>query len=103
MGVFRILLVLAVVFPQSIALAGHAKPEKWYQEKWCSGRGRMEVVMPDKTWCDCLTRHNAVEFDFGKKWAEAIGQSLHYARHTGRRAGIVLKSSAKRTGDIGAD
>jgi hypothetical protein len=31
-----------------------------------------------------------VEFDFGTKWAEAIGQSLYYSLQTGKRAGIGL-------------
>jgi hypothetical protein len=31
-----------------------------------------------------------VEFDWAEKWAEAVGQSLHYARMTGKRPGIVL-------------
>lgn len=38
----------------------------------------------------CLTTKNAIEFDFGKKWAEAIGQSLYYSLQTGKRAGVVL-------------
>jgi len=48
------------------------------------------VVLPDKTRCDCLTDTHAIEFDFGKKWAEAMGQSLYYSLQTGKRAGIVL-------------
>ena len=50
----------------------------------------MEVVLPDRTRCDCLTQTHAIEFDFGSKWAEAIGQSLYYSLQTGKRAGIVL-------------
>ncbi len=34
---------------------------------------------------DCM-----VEFDFGNKWAEAIGQSLYYSIQTGKKAGIAL-------------
>jgi len=37
-----------------------------------------------------LTNTYAIEFDFGKKWAEAIGQSLYYSFQTGKRAGVVL-------------
>lgn len=48
------------------------------------------MVLPDRTRCDCLTSTYAVEFDFGNKWAEAIGQALHYAIQTGKKAGIVL-------------
>ena len=70
---------------------GGQKPEKYYQEKWCDAHsGRMEVVLKDKTRCDCLTLTHAVEVDFAKKWAEAIGQSLNYAMQTGRKAGILI-------------
>ncbi|SHO53499.1 hypothetical protein [Desulfopila aestuarii] len=48
------------------------------------------MVLPDRTCCDCLTNNNAVEFDFGPNWAEAIGQSLYYSIQTGKRAGIAL-------------
>jgi hypothetical protein len=32
----------------------------------------------------------SIEYDWGKKWAEAIGQSLYYSAMTGKKAGIVL-------------
>ena len=72
--------------------AGTTKNENWYQKYWClERRGQSEVTMPDgATRCDCLTSQHAIEFDFGPKWAEAIGQSLYYALQTGKRAGIVL-------------
>ena len=41
--------------------------------------GQVEVVMKDGTRCDILTATHAIEVDFAKKWAEAIGQSLNYA------------------------
>lgn len=53
-------------------------------------QGIIEYRLPDLTRVDCLDDEHAWEYDFGKKWAEAIGQALHYASHTGRRAGIVL-------------
>ena len=46
-------------------------------------------MLPDRTRCDCVTDHYAVEFDFGKKWAEAIGQPLYYSLQTGKKAEIV--------------
>ena len=49
-----------------------------------------EYKLPDKTRIDCLTPTHAIEFDFSKKWAEAIGQSLYYALITQRQPGIVL-------------
>ena len=50
----------------------------------------MEVVMRDGTRCDILTSSYAIEVDFAKKWAEAIGQSLNYAMHTGKSPAVAL-------------
>ena len=50
----------------------------------------MEVVMKDGTRCDILTATQAIEVDFAKKWAEAIGQSLNYAMQTGKRPAVAL-------------
>ena len=73
------------------AEAGRQHREAWYQGRWCTERGgQSEVVLEDGTRVDCVTSTHAVEFDFGDKWAEAIVQSLHYARLTGRRAAVVL-------------
>jgi hypothetical protein len=84
-----ILLILLII--PSLALARHNHPEKWYQEKWCyENGGQVEVRLPDKTRCDCLTETHAIEFDFGPKWAEAIGQALYYGLQTGKKPGIVL-------------
>jgi hypothetical protein len=65
--------------------------ESYYQEKFAQEiGGQVEVVMKDGTRCDILTATHAIEVDFAKKWAEAIGQSLNYSMLTDRRAGIVL-------------
>jgi len=73
-----------------ILIAGKAiaQPEKYYQEKYC--KGVTEYVLHDRTRVDCLTEDHAIEYDFGKKWHQAIGQSLGYAFETGKKAGIVL-------------
>jgi len=84
------ILVIVMLFP-SLLIAKREHPEKWYQEQWCAKHeGQEEVMMPDGTRCDCLTDTHAIEFDFGEKWAEAIGQSSYYALQTGKRPGIVL-------------
>ena len=71
--------------------AKHLYPEKYYQQYWCTKNlGQSEVKLIDNTRIDCLTKTHAIEFDFASKWAEAIGQSLHYARMSGKKAGIVL-------------
>jgi hypothetical protein len=73
------------------AHAGHLFKEKEYQQYWCSKyNGQTEVKLGDKTRVDCLTENFAVEFDFASKWAECLGQSLHYANLTGKRPACVL-------------
>ena len=65
--------------------------EVFYQKKYCSKvSGEIEVRLADRTRVDCLTDTHAIELDFADKWAEAVGQSLHYASLTGKKAGIIL-------------
>jgi hypothetical protein len=69
----------------------HRFKEKDYQNAWCAEmRGKAEVILDDKTRVDCLTDEYAIEVDYARKWAEAVGQSLYYAEKTGRRPGILL-------------
>ena len=69
----------------------HLHKEAYYQQLWCNKHsGIMEYKNSDKTRVDCLTNDYAVEFDFAEKWAESIGQSLHYELMTGKKAMIVL-------------
>jgi len=82
--------IIIFLFP-SLLLAKREHPEKWYQERWCREQGgQLEVVLPDRTRCDCVTDTHAIEFDFGNKWTEAVGQSLYYSQQPGKKAGIVL-------------
>lgn len=79
-----VLLAVLIVRPAHSA-------ERDYQKAWCDAHGgTIEVVLPDNTRVDCLTATHAIEFDFAPKWAEAIGQSLHYAALTGKSPGVVL-------------
>ena len=85
-----IVLLLALLVPIS-AQAKHEFLEREYQEQMCKDFGGLtEFVLADRTRVDCLTASHAIEFDFATKWAEAIGQSLHYAMMTGLGPGIVL-------------
>ena len=71
--------------------AKHLKPEREYQAAWCNQVGGVtEYRLPDRTRVDCLTDGYAIEFDFGPKWAESIGQALYYGIRTDRQAGVVL-------------
>jgi len=89
--VFRQTKLLPVI---ALLLAGHssgAQVESWYQDVWCRGMaGQVEVRMDDGRRIDCLTDSHAIEFEFARKWPEAIGQSLEYSMLTGKSAGIVL-------------
>lgn len=65
--------------------------EAYYVDKWCTPDfGRKEVILWDRTRVDCLTKEYAIEFDFAKKWAESIGQSLYYSKMTGKLPAVVL-------------
>ncbi len=71
--------------------------EKDYVNMYCTGK--IEFMLPDKTRVDCLTDEYAIEFDYAKKWAESIGQSLYYSKMTDRKpavAIIVKKPSDKK-------
>ena len=65
--------------------------ESYYVEQWCTKDfGRREAILWDMTRVDCLTKDYAIEFDFAKKWAESIGQSLYYSKMTGKNPAVVL-------------
>ncbi len=91
-SVFELFFVI-VVFGM-IAIPVEAKrrhPENFYQKHWCEKVGGIiEYRLKDRTRVDCLTSQYAIEFDFGSKWAEALGQALHYSLMTGKEPGIVL-------------
>ena len=65
--------------------------ESYYVNQCCtSDFGRKEAVLWDMTRVDCLAKDYAIEFDFAKKWAESIGQTLYYSKMTGKAPAIVL-------------
>lgn len=108
------ILLLFLLFLSLPAMADkHVYSEKYYQNEWCSRwYGKQEVILPDKTRVDCVTRNFAVEFDFAFKWAESIGQALYYSKMTGKKPAIILiiekpsdfkhyKKAEKITSDLG--
>lgn len=81
------LLLLLLTF----SLLSAKQSERHYQTQYAIKiGGKTEVLMKDGSRCDIVTRTHAIEVDFAKKWAEAIGQSLNYSLNTGKRAGIAL-------------
>lgn len=85
-----IFLVLIFLIASTV-YAKNKQLEKEYQKDWCvQHSGQTEARLHDGTRVDCLTDKHAIEFDFGKKWAESIGQSLYYSIQTNKKPGIVL-------------
>jgi hypothetical protein len=87
----RLLLIIAILLLPSAAAAAKLHLEAEYQTVWCEKmKGVQEYVLDDGARVDCLTDKFAVEFDFGPKWAEGIGQALYYAIKTGKEPLVVL-------------
>jgi hypothetical protein len=57
---------------------------------------KVEVRLWDDTRVDMLTGTHAIEVDWSRKWAEAIGQCLYYAELTDRKPGIILLVKDRR-------
>jgi hypothetical protein len=85
----KVLIVLMLI---TLALFGkHFNHEHVYQAKFCKQfNGIMEVRLKDRTRVDCLGDDMACEVDFASKWAESIGQSLHYGLMTSKKPTILL-------------
>jgi len=72
-----------------ISSNAQAETEKYYQDKFCRNIGIMEVMLKDRTRVDCMTLGMAIEVGFANKWAQDIGQALHYSLMTGKHPGIA--------------
>ena len=93
-----VVLVLGYFFTNGGEFSDNFKPvsnvcnkemkEKDYVQKYC--KGTIEYVLGDKTRIDCLTDEYAIEYDWAHKWAESIGQSLYYARMTGKKPAVAI-------------
>ena len=74
--------------------------ERDISESWCSiVGGDSEFRTTEGTYVDCLTEEFAIEVEFDFKWKESIGQALHYAQVTNKKAGILLIKRAKSKKD----
>ncbi len=85
------LLILIFLISKSALSQERKLYESDYVNMHC--KGQIECVLPDKTSVDCLTDTRAIEYGYGRKWAEAVGQSFYYSAMTERKAGIVLITS----------
>jgi hypothetical protein len=90
-SIISLAIMVAILFAARTYAGG--LPEAYYQKAWCDAeRGQSEVVLADRTRVDCRTLTHVVEFDFAPKWAECVGQALHYSATTGQRGMCVLIS-----------
>lgn len=91
------IIIFLIFLTSTPALAAHQYKEKEYQEAFCKEVGGVtEYVLDDGARVDCLTDEYAIEFDFGAKWAESVGQSLYYGLKTNKKSGIVLILESER-------
>ena len=73
------------------AWAQRAQKEDFYSELWCDNLGgKSEVRTSQGTRVDCLLPDYAVEVDFDNKWAEGLGQALHYGVEMNRQPAVLL-------------
>mgnify|MGYP000707675155 CR=1 FL=1 len=82
----RVLMIVGIAVAPTIV---QARSESYYQRLYCSGM-ELEHQLPSGGRVDCLSPEYAIEMDWAEKWAEAVGQSLYYARATERDPGIIL-------------
>lgn len=70
--------------------------QKWETERQAQERlhskygGKLEYRLWDGARVDVLTEEEAIEIDFARKWAEAIGQAKYYSYVTGKKPAIIL-------------
>jgi hypothetical protein len=87
----KLVIIFLVLFMATPVFAAHEILEKEYQAAWCNARGGIqEYLLDDGARVDCLLPEYAVEFDFGPKWAECIGQAIFYGKQTNRTPACVL-------------
>lgn len=63
-----------------------------YKKKYCpiNLKGELDHVVDGSVTIDCLSDTHAYQFDFAKKWAEAIDLSNRISKVVGRKPGVVL-------------
>ena len=87
----KYLAIVVLMLVSFEANAAKAQKEDFYTNIWCSAHnGKQEVKTSLGTRADCILPNYAVEVDFDTKWAEGLGQALHYGVQFGRQAAVLL-------------
>ena len=90
------ILIIGLFFSVNISLADEAS----VNNQWCNYmNGISEYRTSYGTYVDCLTDNYAIETEVDYNWKEAIGQSLHYAESTNKKAGILFIKRAESKKD----
>lgn len=63
--------------------------ESDYQACACVGLER-ERLLPSGARADCISDSHAIEIESYSRWAEGIGQSLHYSAETGLIPKLIM-------------
>lgn len=67
------------------------KNEAYYRDAWAKQNGgKTEVINPDGTRCDIVTKTHAIEVEWSHKWYEGFGQALWYGFQTNKKPGVVM-------------
>ena len=84
------LFTIVVLFSLGL-LSTHAQSldERAIQACACKGM-EQEVDTKAGTRVDCVSEFYAIEVEASQDWAEALGQSLHYAQETGKHAKVLF-------------
>ena len=92
-GTVSILLILTLLLscaaPQQQTLLTEKDYQIAFNRVYFRGKAKMEVPVKYGR-IDLLTDDYAIEVDSLEKFHEAIGQSLHYAKETGKKPGIAI-------------
>lgn len=87
----KILILIVFLLVTATTFSQIRKRESYYQKEFAKAiGGEIEFVLEDRTRVDILTDTYTIEVDFASKWAESIGQSLHYAKMLNKKAGVLL-------------
>ena len=98
MFVMKKLALCTIILINSLIVANAS--ENQINKLWCSKNGGEEQFRTkDRTFVDCITEKYAIEAEYDYNWKEAIGQSLHYAESTNKKAGILFIIRAKSNKD----
>jgi hypothetical protein len=88
-NVLMLVLLFSCAAPQHQTLRTEKDYQIAFNRVYFRGKAKMEVPVKYGR-VDLLTDDYAIEVDSLEKFHEAIGQSLHYAKETGKKPGIAI-------------